>query len=332
MKASSYYSVRTGGRQDKRGEVKMEISILLFWQILSMFLMLLMGFALVKTGLLKAQDSKTLSVLLLYLALPCAILDSFQVEYDSRILRGLMLAFAAAVICHVILLLAAGLLGKALHLTAVEKASVIYSNSSNLIIPIITAVLGPEWVVYSTAYVSVQLLLLWTHGKVLLSGIKGADIRKILTNINLLAVFAGILLFLTGFRLPDVLSDTLHSVGSMVAPASMFIAGMLIAGMRPKQIFGNRRAYGIVCLRMLVFPAVSLLLLRLLKAAGAGVFGGAQTILLITLLAAITPPASAVIQMSQVYGQDSEYAGVLNVLSTLVCIITMPVTVLLYLM
>lgn len=331
MKASSYYSVRTGGRQDKRGEVKMEISILLFWQILSMFLMLLMGFALVKTGLLKAQDSKTLSVLLLYLALPCAILDSFQVEYDSRILRGLMLAFAAAVICHVILLLAAGLLGKALHLTAVEKASVIYSNSSNLIIPIITAVLGPEWVVYSTAYVSVQLLLLWTHGKVLLSGIKGADIRKILTNINLLAVFAGILLFLTGFRLPDVLSDTLHSVGSMVAPASMFIAGMLIAGMRPKQIFGNRRAYGIVCLRMLVFPAVSLLLLRLLKTA-AGVFADAQTILLITLLAAITPPASAVIQMSQVYGQDSEYAGVLNVLSTLVCIITMPVTVLLYLM
>lgn len=331
MKASSYYSVRTGGRQDKRGEVKMEISILLFWQILSMFLMLLMGFALVKTDLLKAQDSKTLSVLLLYLALPCAILDSFQVEYDSRILRGLMLAFAAAVICHVILLLAAGLLGKALHLTAVEKASVIYSNSSNLIIPIITAVLGPEWVVYSTAYVSVQLLLLWTHGKVLLSGIKGADIRKILTNINLLAVFAGILLFLTGFRLPDVLSDTLHSVGSMVAPASMFIAGMLIAGMRPKQIFGNRRAYGIVCLRMLVFPAVSLLLLRLLKTA-AGVFADAQTILLITLLAAITPPASAVIQMSQVYGQDSEYAGVLNVLSTLVCIITMPVTVLLYLM
>ena len=301
----------------------MEISILLFWQILSMSLMLLMGFALVKTGLLKAQDSKTLSVLLLYLALPCAILDSFQVEYDSRILRGLMLAFAAAVICHVILLLAAGLL---------EKASVIYSNSSNLIIPIITAVLGPEWVVYSTAYVSVQLLLLWTHGKVLLSGIKGADIRKILTNINLLAVFAGILLFLTGFRLPDVLSDTLHSVGSMVAPASMFIAGMLIAGMRPKQIFGNRRAYGIVCLRMLVFPAVSLLLLRLLKAAVAGVFADAQTILLITLLAAITPPASAVIQMSQVYGQDSEYAGVLNVLSTLVCIITMPVTVLLYLM
>lgn len=180
MKASSYYSVRTGGRQDKRGEVKMEISILLFWQILSMFLMLLMGFALVKTGLLKAQDSKTLSVLLLYLALPCAILDSFQVEYDSRILRGLMLAFAAAVFCHVILLLATGLLGKALHLTAVEKASVIYSNSSNLIIPIITAVLGPEWVVYSTAYVSVQLLLLWTHGKVLLSGIKGADIQKIL--------------------------------------------------------------------------------------------------------------------------------------------------------
>ena len=55
-----------------------------------MFLMLLMGFALVKTGLLKAQDSRILSVLLLYLALPCAILDSFQVEYDLSLIHILI--------------------------------------------------------------------------------------------------------------------------------------------------------------------------------------------------------------------------------------------------
>lgn len=310
----------------------MEISILLFWQILSMFLMLLMGFALVKAGLLKAGDSRVISVLLLYLALPCAILDSFQVELDGSILKGLLLALAGAVFCHGVLLLGTGLLGKVLHFTPVEKASVIYSNSSNLIIPIITAVLGPEWVVYSTAYVGVQLLLLWTHGKMLLSGQKGTDLRKILTNINLLAVFAGIFLFLTGLRLPEVVSDTLHSVGAMVAPASMFIAGMLIAGMRPEQIFKNPRAYLIVFFRMLCFPAVLLVLLGLLKTAAAGSTADVQTIFLITLLAAITPPASSVIQMSQVYGCNSEYAGVINVLSTLVCIITMPAAVFLYLM
>ena len=49
------------------------------------------------------------------------------------------------------------LLGHALHLDAVEKASMIYSNAGNLIIPIVTAVLGKEWVIYSSAFLSVQL-------------------------------------------------------------------------------------------------------------------------------------------------------------------------------
>ena len=82
-------------------------------------------------------------------------------------------------------------------------------------------------------------------------------------------------------------------------------------------------------MRMLGFPTAVLLLFRFLKIILEG--GRTETVLLISFLAAITPPATAVIQMSQVYGRDSEYAGVLNVLSTFLCIITMPVFTLLYL-
>ena len=42
----------------------MQISILLAQQITQLFLILLMGYAVVKTGLLKASDSKVVSVLM----------------------------------------------------------------------------------------------------------------------------------------------------------------------------------------------------------------------------------------------------------------------------
>ena len=60
-------------------------------------------------------------------------------------LHGLLLALAAAVLLHVGIIVVVNLLGHALHLDAVEKASMIYSNAGNLIIPIVTAVLGKEW-------------------------------------------------------------------------------------------------------------------------------------------------------------------------------------------
>lgn len=57
---------------------------------------------------------------------------------------------------------------------------------------------------------------------------------------------------------------------------------------------------------------------------------GGAVILLISLLACITPPAATVTQMAQLCGADAEYASVVSVLSTLVCILTMPAIVFAY--
>ena len=53
------------------------MALRLFWQILSFFIMMAMGFALVKTHLLKSEDSKILSVLMFYVIIPCTIIRSY---------------------------------------------------------------------------------------------------------------------------------------------------------------------------------------------------------------------------------------------------------------
>ncbi len=67
----------------------MEISILLMEQIAELFLMILMGYIIVKTGLLKGEDSKVISKIVLYLVIPCVIINAFQVDYTSEKVKEL---------------------------------------------------------------------------------------------------------------------------------------------------------------------------------------------------------------------------------------------------
>ena len=83
----------------------MEISILLMEQIAELFLMILMGYIIVKTGLLKGEDSKVISKIVLYLVIPCVIINAFQVDYTPDVQKGLFLAIAAAVAVHILFLL-----------------------------------------------------------------------------------------------------------------------------------------------------------------------------------------------------------------------------------
>jgi len=108
------------------------------------------------------------------------------------------------------------LIGRPLKLDPVEKASLIYSNAGNLIIPIVTSVLGPEWVIYTSGFISVQVILIWTHCKMLLCGEKKADLKKIVTNINMIACCIGIIMFLTKIRFPYPVQDAVDTMGSMI--------------------------------------------------------------------------------------------------------------------
>ena len=333
-----------GGRnlqQQKRNVTRM-ISLILAEKIFSLFLIMFMGYAVVHWGLLHAEDSKTLSLISLYLISPCVIISAFQVQYTPDVLHGLLLALAAAVLLHVGIIVVVNLLGHALHLDAVEKASMIYSNAGNLIIPIVTAVLGKEWVIYSSAFLSVQLFLLWSHAKSMLCGEKSFELKKVLfrsarmaimlkkvlTNINMIAILAGAALFLLHIQLPAVIEDSLDMVGSAIGPISMIILGMLMAGMNFKKILGYRRLWLVTALRLVGIPLAAVALLKL--SGLAHLVPDGQTILLVSLLATCTPSASTITQMAQIYGKDADYASAINVVTTLLCIFTMPLMVALY--
>ena len=306
----------------------MHISLLLMEQIIQLFLMIFMGFVIVKARLLKSEDSRVLSVIVLYLIVPCVIINAFQVDYTKDTVQGLLIALAASVLTQIVLLIVISVFGKLIHLNEVEVASIYYSNSGNLIVPIVTFILGKEWVLYGCVFMSVQLVFLWTHCKKIISREASYDWKKIVLNINMISIVIGVILFFTRIHLPSDINSTLSAVGSMIGPASMIVTGMLVAVMNLKKFFTNKRVYFVSFLRLVIVPVIALILIKCSQLSTFSSNG--NKLMLIVFLAIITPSASTVTQMCQVYGNDSQYASAINVVTTLFAIVSMPAMVILF--
>ena len=306
----------------------MELSLLLMEQILSMAIMILMGFAIVRLGVVRSEDSGVLAAITLNVISPCVIINAFQITFSMEKLKGLLLAIGAAILLHVLFILCTHFIGKAAKLNSIERASLIYSNGGNLIIPLVSALLGEEAVFYSCAFIAVQNVLLWTHAVSLISAQKRRNLKKIVTNPNMIAIAVGLTLFLCRITLPELLGSTVAKVGGIVGPVCMLVIGMIMGGTNLKRVFWYPHAY-LVCLgRLIVYPLLLILVLRITGMTQ--LFPEAHEILLVTLLAASAPVAVTVTNMESLFGSDPVRAGSINVMSVIFCIATMPLMVAIY--
>lgn len=306
----------------------MPVSLLLAQEIAKLFLILLLGVAVVRAGLLHAADSRVLSVILVYLIVPCVILNAFQIEDTPELRAGLLFALGAAVLIHLLFLALTLALRRPLKLDAVERATVIYSNAGALVIPLVQALQGQAYVIYSCAFIIVQLVLLWTHGSAILRGGAALNWKAVLTNVNLLSIAAGAALYFLQIPLPALVTGTMDSVGAMMGPLAMLLAGMTIAECPLRQLFGTARYYLASLLRLAAYPLAALAVLGALGMAG--LIPDGKAILMTVFLAAITPACATLTSMAQLYDCDVRKASSLYVLSTLLSILTMPVMIGLY--
>lgn len=304
------------------------IGLILAEKIFSMFLILLTGVILVRFKVLRPEEGRILSVVTLYLVIPCAIISSFQVEYTRELRNCLFTAMGLAVLVHIFFIALAWFLRRTIRMDEVEAASVIYSNAGNLVIPIVASIFGPEWVIYTSAFMTIQTILMWSHGKMLLCGERGMDIRKMLLNTNMLATIAGLAMFLVRFRITGPLEDAVSSVGQMLGPLSMIVTGILVGNSSWAKIRAYRRLWLTVAVRLILCPLGALLLIRL--GGFAHMVPDGRTVMMIPFLAAMAPSASSITQMAQVYHKDAQYASAINVVSTVLCVVTMPLMVTLY--
>lgn len=296
----------------------------LFQKIGAFSVMIILGFISVRFKILKYEDSKVLSRFALYFLTPCAMLDAFQYEFTADKLTGMGISLLGSLIVVLVFALLTRLLKKPLKLSVVDSTSLEYPNAGNFMLPLIASAMDGDWVIYCSSCFIVMNVLMFSHGKAVLSGEKRFHIDMLLKNVVLIATLVGFAMFLLNLQLPGFLGKAVSSTGDMMGPVYMFTVGMIVGNADLKKVFTNSRAYLICFGRLVFYPLAAMLGICLCGALR--IHPDAPKIMLIVVLTAGAPAAVMVTQFAQLYRstEEAEFSSIVNILSTLLCLLTMP--------
>lgn len=215
-----------------------------------------------------------------------------------------------------------------LRLTAVEEASLICSNSGQLLFPLITATLGA----------GVDFLRQRVHGdrnrcRVVDGYFQNQQRCTVPTKKTTLQYeypcdFRRCYRVLAGWDLPNIVDSAITNVGSMIGPACMLSIGMTIGSMKSFQRSQLWRVLMLSGWRLLIYPFACMILFS--SGWVLGLHPDTAKILLITTLAAAAPSSAVIAQLAQIYDNAALWGSIINVVTTLLCILTMPFITWLY--
>lgn len=293
-----------------------------FWQVVTLFLLMAFGVAGGKSGLINENGSKVMSNISLYFVTPCLIINSFNIDYDPAKLKGLLICLLASFLIHAVTILAVELIfkGNKQKRTSVLRFACVFSNAAYMGIPLQQAVLGEDGVFYGSVYVAMFNITLWTYGVVCSTGdIKAISGKKLILNPGIIGVIIGLLLFILPVELPTVAGTVLSNMAALNTPLAMMIIGFYLAQSNLLAAFRDKAVYAVSFIRLIAVPLAALGVLYI-----CGVKG---PVFVSLVTAASAPVAAATSIFATRFDNDIDLSVNLVTFTTILSIITMPLIV-----
>lgn len=200
---------------------------------MQLFLFIIAGFVLTKTGTISPAGRKFLSDLLINFILPCNIICSFQLDMTREVLAscGVMLLLACATQLVYLLISRFIFPGAPKERLACLRYGAVCSNAGFLGLPIIGGVFGPMGTLLTSVALIPQRVVMWSAGLSLFTHTDGKSVvRKLLTHPCIVAVFIGFALMLAGNPvLPGFIQKALSGASGSTTCISMLVIGSILA-------------------------------------------------------------------------------------------------------
>lgn len=300
-----------------------ESAIVVASQVLILFILIGVGFAMAKIKWLDDAGIRQMTQLLLMIVTPAVIIDSFQIEYSTELLKGLVISTVSAIFAHFVGII----LGKVLFRSRQEadrkilRFSIIFSNCGFMCIPLLYAVLGPIGVFYGSAYIAVFNIVQWTYGMILMTGDKNdINLRRALINPGTVGMVFGLFFFLLKIKLPEIPATVVSSLAALNTPIAMIVIGAQMSRTPILGIWKNKLNYQVSFWRLLVIPLIIL--------AGLVFLPIERDLLIACIIPACAPTAAATALFATRYRQNVLLATHTIAITTILSIVTMPLMIL----
>lgn len=240
--------------------------MLAFQLSLQLIFLIVIGFFVWRLKMVDEKFDTSLTAFLLNIALPCMIINSFNAPYSSDEMRNCIILAAISIIylalCYGIGQLAYVSSGK--NFTGrMLRFGAMFTNFSFVGMPVAQALYGRTGLLYFVVFIAPIRLVYYSAAKPLLSppGTARGQVG-ILEHVKrwlsppIVAVLIGLLLYLTGFKLPTPVDKTISSIGAVTSPLGMILCGISIGKNKVRSLLKPKYLL-MPLLRNMILPAVT---------------------------------------------------------------------------
>ena len=296
--------------------------------VIWMLVYILLGFGLIKGKWGDPSHGRTVSGILLYICAPAMFLNAFQsMRYNAEDFKRIGLFFLVTLAVQAIVI---GLMWLLLRRKFDDARYRILSiatalgNVGFLGLPLVTTIFPNEPIVacYSTMYAMSMNLVVFTVGIYMLTRDKKyMSLRAAILNPSSLSILMTFPFYLFDIRLPETVMGNVALLGRMTTPLCMFVLGMRLAAVDLKALFTRPYAYIGSALKLIVYPLLAYLLVYFIP-------GLDPTFKACVLVLSAVPSASIVLSLAELHRCEQENAASTLLMSTLLCVITIPLVLL----
>lgn len=297
-----------------------------FQNVLLALIYMVPGFIVSKMGKVKSEHLSGLSTVLIYICAPCMVMYSMmnlELTKENLIRMGLFFVVSLTVQIAFLLILY-GILHKKYNDSKYRLTTIcaIAGNVGFFGLPVVKAIMphNPEVMCYSSIYVVTMNIIVFTVGVFCLTNNKKyMSLKSALINPSVFGFVCALILFFTksSIWMPDIIENGITLVGGMTTPLCMMILGMRLAMVEFKKLFERPTVYLVCFLKLTAFPLFAYACVYFLPLDSA--FKASVLVL------SATPCASVVFNLAEIHKSETELSANCVMLSTILCIIVLPI-------
>lgn len=302
-------------------------------QMIFLFALIVIGFILSKWRFVPENASQTLSKMENILFVPALVMgtfiDNFTVSSLSAMWKIFVLGLATVFFFIAVSLVVARICYKEKYLQKIATYGLAFSNfgfMGNAIMKAVFPTIFTEYVVFTLPFWF--MIYMWGAPVLLISG--SNDGQKVslkqrlrsFANPMLIGMFIGMIIGLTGLKLPKGIHSVITVSGNCMSPIAMLLTGMVIGKTDVLKLLTRWRLYLTSAMKLVVYPAIMLLILAVLPVNGFFTV----TFLKCAACVACMPMGLNTIVIPAAYGKDTTDAAGLALVSHLFSVGTIPLT------
>ena len=301
-------------------------------KLVTLFIYVIVGYVISKRKMISEEFSNGISRFLMVVTVPCLILSTFETDYTLERLVKAGEVYVISLIIFGLSILTGYLTAWIFRISKESKSvwiySVTFTNHAFMGWAVMNAVFGGESIFYATFANLAFSTYAYTYGVWLMqsTGTEAGSQKKhsmkeyIFTPVNA-AIVIGVIMFIFQLRFPAPVDNAVQGLSSLTTPMAMLYVGTILTKSSIKDVFSDWRAYACSFVRLVLIPMLVLIIARPLvhdpMIYGVLVIGHAM------------PVAGFCAIFAGEYGNDVVLASKFIFITTLLCIVTIPVFVML---